>query len=124
MEFIQKYRFDNLGVFAFSCEEGTAAERLPHQCRCSTAQRRCDSIMLLQGQLAHKNNKRREGKIYKTLAEGFDEEQQLWYGRTEFLAPEIDGKVYFSGHGVLPGNFYNVLMEEAFGYDFFGRVME
>ncbi len=124
MEFIQKYRFDNLGVFAFSCEEGTAAERLPHQCRRSTAQRRCDSIMLLQGQLAHKNNKRREGKIYKTLAEGFDEEQQLWYGRTEFLAPEIDGKVYFSGHGVLPGNFYNVLMEEAFGYDFFGRVME
>ena len=123
MDFIKKYRFDHLGVFAFSREEGTAAEKLPRQCRRSTAQRRCDEIMLLQGQLAHENNKRREGKTYKTLAEGFDQEQQLWYGRTEFLAPEIDGRVYFSGQGVLPGEFYTVLIEEAFGYDFFGRVI-
>lgn len=124
MDFIRQYRFDHLGVFAFSCEEGTEAEKMPHQCRRSTALRRCDDIMLLQGQLAHEYHKRREGKCYKTLAEGFDESQQLWYGRTDFLAPEVDGKVYFSGSGVEPGNFYNVLIEEAFGYDFFGRVVE
>lgn len=122
LEFIKKYRFDNLGVFAFSCEEGTPAEKLPHPCRRSTAQRRCDSVMLLQGQLAHEGNKRREGKVYKTLAEGFDEAQQLWYGRTYFLAPEVDGKVYFLGENITEGNFYPVLIEEAFGYDFFGRV--
>ncbi len=122
LEFIKKYRFDNLGVFAFSCEEGTEAEKLPHKCRQSTAQRRCDSVMLIQGQLAHEFNKRREGKTYKTLAEGFDLDQQMWYGRTYFLAPEVDGRIYFTGENVREGEFCNVLIEETFGYDFFGRT--
>jgi len=121
LDFIKKYRFDNLGVFAFSCEDGTEAEKMPHRCRKSTAEKRCDSVMLLQGQLAHEFNKRREGKTYKTLAEGFDKEQNMWYGRTYFLAPEVDGRVYFSGENVTIGEFENVYIEEVFGYDYFGR---
>ncbi len=123
LKFIEKYRFDNLGVFAFSCEEGTEAEKMPHKCRKSTAQQRCDSVMLLQGQLAHEFNKRRQGNTYKTLVEGFDEEQAMWYGHTEFLAPEIDGKIYFTGENASVGEFVNVLVEEVFGYDFFGRIV-
>ncbi len=123
LEFIKKYRFDNLGVFAFSCEEGTEAEKLPHKCRVATAQRRCDSVMLLQGQLAHEFNKRREGKTYKVLTEGFDTEQKMWYGRTYFLAPEVDGRVYFTGDNVREGEFCDVLIDEVFGYDFFGSTV-
>ena len=123
LEFIRKYKFDNLGVFAFSLEEGTAAVELPHKCRRSTAQKRCDSVMLVQGEIAHAFNKRHEGKIYKTLVEGFDEEQQMFYGRNEFLAPEIDGRVYFTGENITVGEFRQVYIDEAFGYDFFGRVL-
>lgn len=123
LEFIKKYRFDNLGVFAFSLEEGTEAENLPHKCRKSTGEKRSDSVMLLQGQLAHEFNKRREGKSYKTLVEGYDEEQNMFFGRCEFLAPEVDGRVYFTGENIKIGEFYTVYIDEAFGYDFFGRVL-
>lgn len=123
LKFIKKYRFDNLGVFNFSLEEGTEAENLPHKCRKSTGEKRCDSVMLLQGQLAHEFNKRREGKCFKTLVEGYDGEQKMFFGRCEFLAPEVDGRVYFTGENITLGEFYTVHIDEAFGYDFFGRVL-
>lgn len=121
LAYIKEHPFDNLGVFAFSCEEGTAAEKMPHKCRRSTGEKRADAIMLAQGEIAHAFNKRREHKTYKTLAEGFDGEQNLWWGRTYFLAPEVDGKVYFSGENIKEGEFYDVYIDEVFGYDFFGR---
>ncbi|MBE7093039.1 MAG: 30S ribosomal protein S12 methylthiotransferase RimO [Clostridiales bacterium] len=123
LNFISEYNFDNLGVFPFSLEEGTEAENMPHKCRRSTCQVRADSVMLKQGEIAHKFNKRRVGKQYKTLVEGFDEEQNMYFGRTEFLAPEVDGKVYFSGKNIKVGDFIQVYIEEAFGYDLFGRVL-
>lgn len=123
LKFIKEYNFDNLGVFPFSLEEGTAAVNLPHKCRKSTAQKRADSVMLVQGEVAHKFNNRRINKSYKVLCEGYDEEQKTFYGRTEFLAPEVDGRVYFSGKNIEPGKFYEVYIDEAFGYDFFGRVL-
>jgi ribosomal protein S12 methylthiotransferase len=79
--------------------------------------------MLRQGEIAHSFNSRRIGKTYKTLVEGFDEEQNMYFGRTEFLAPEVDGRVYFSGENVKIGEFTQVYIDEAFGYDFFGRVL-
>ena len=121
LEFIKEYKFDNLGVFPFSLEEGTPAEDLPNKCYKSTGQKRADGVMLVQGSLSHQLNKRREGKVYKTLVEGFDTEANMFFGRTYFLAPEVDGAVYFSGEDVEIGKFYDVLIEEAFGYDFFGR---
>ena len=123
LKFIRKYNFDNLGVFPFSLEEGTAAVELPHKCRRSTAETRADSVMLVQGEIAHNFNARRINKCCKVLCEGFDSEQNMFYGRSEFLAPEVDGTVYFSGENILPGEFYNVYIEEVFGYDYFGRVL-
>ncbi|MBR6765142.1 MAG: 30S ribosomal protein S12 methylthiotransferase RimO [Clostridia bacterium] len=123
LRFIEEYPFDNLGVFAFSLEEGTEAVDLPHKCRRSTGEKRADSVMLRQGEIAHGFNKRREGKKYKTLVEGYDEEQQMFFGRTEFLAPEVDGRVYFTGKNIKIGEFCTVCIDEVFGYDFFGRVL-
>lgn len=123
LKFIQKYPFDNLGVFVFSCEEGTEAEKMSPKCRRSTSLNRCDAVMLMQAQIVAKNAKRREGQVYKTLAEGFDSEQKLWFGRGEFLAPEVDGKIFFSGENVTLGEFYQVKIDEAVGYDFYGRIV-
>lgn len=123
LKFISTYNFDNLGVFPFSLEEGTAAENMPHKCRQSTGQKRADSVMLKQGEIAHNFNRRRVGKTYKTLVEGFDEQQNMFFGRTEFLAPEVDGRVYFEGKNIKEGDFVQVYIDEVFGYDFFGRVL-
>ncbi len=123
LKFIKEYPFDNLGVFAFSQEEGTAAEKMTPKCRKSTSLNRCDSVMLQQAQTVARYLKRRENKTYKTLVEGFDEEQKLWFGRTEFLAPEVDGKVFFSGEDVNVGEFYSVKIDSAVGYDFYGRII-
>ncbi len=123
LKFITEYKFDNLGVFPFSLEEGTPAVEMPNKCRKSTAEKRADSVMLKQGEIAHSFNQRRIGKTYKTLVEGFDNEQNMFFGRTEFLAPEIDGRIYFSGENVKIGEFASVYIDEAFGYDFFGRVL-
>ncbi len=123
LKFIKKYNFDNLGVFPFSLEEGTEAEKLPHKCRKSTGEKRADSVMLVQGELAHKFNARRVNKSYKVLCEGYDEEQKTYYGRSEFLAPEVDGRIYFSGENITLGKFYEVYIDEVFGYDFYGRVL-
>lgn len=123
LKFINEYKFDNLGVFPFSLEEGTPAVDLPDKCRKSTAEKRADSVMLKQGEIAHNFNQRRIGKTYKTLVEGFDSEQNMFFGRTEFLAPEIDGRLFFAGANVKIGEFANVYIDEAFGYDFFGRVL-
>ena len=62
---------------------------MPHKCRKSTAENRADSVMLVQGEIAHKFNSRRVNKKYKTLCEGFDSEQNMFFGRCEFLAPEV-----------------------------------
>lgn len=123
LKFISTYNFDNLGVFPFSLEEGTPAESMPHKCRKSTGQKRADSVMLRQGEIAHDFNRRRVNKQYKTLVEGFDEQQNMFFGRTEFLAPEVDGRVYFEGKNIKIGDFVMVYIDEVFGYDFFGRIL-
>ncbi|MBP5662398.1 MAG: 30S ribosomal protein S12 methylthiotransferase RimO [Clostridia bacterium] len=124
LRFLEEHPFDHVGVFAFSREEGTPAETMRPRCRRATALRRCDEVMLRQGEIAHARNKRREGKTYRTFVEGFDQEQNCWIGRTEFLAPEVDGKVFFTGDDIQQGTFVNVQIEEAFGVDFFGRKAE
>lgn len=123
LKFISEYPFDNLGVFAFSAEEGTEAEKMSPKCRKSTSLARCDAVMLTQANVLATHAKRREDKVYKTLAEGFDEEQKLWFGRTEFLAPEVDGKVFFEGENIKIGEFYLVKIDSAAGYDFYGRII-
>jgi hypothetical protein len=47
----------------------------------------------------------------------------MFFGRSEFLAPEVDGRIYFTGHNVKEGQFFDVYIDEVFGYDYFGRVL-
>ena len=93
--------------------------------RSSTKQVRYDSIMLRQGELSHKANQRFVGRELLILAEGFDEESGMYYGRSEFQAPDVDGRVFFSSQGsVKPGDFKTVKINEAFAYDLFGEASD
>lgn len=95
MEFIQKYRFDNLGVFAFSCEEGTAAERLPHQCRRSTASGVVIVLCCCKGSLRIKIISAAKGKFIKLSQRGLMKNSSFGMAERNFLPRRLTGKYIF-----------------------------
>ncbi len=120
--FLGKIRFDRLGAFAYSCEEGTPAAKLDGQLDDSTKEQRRDRIMQLQSSISLENNKRRIDTVVTVLAEGFDDEQMLYFGRSEADSPEVDGKVYFaSEREVSEGDFIRVEILDCDEYDLYGK---
>jgi len=123
--FIKKVRFNNLGAFTYSREEGTKAGRMHGQLDEETKQHRADIVMDLQMTMLESINKEFLGKTYDVLCEGFDEEKNLYKGRAYFQSPDIDGKVYFSsGNAPEEGEFYKVTLENFDTYDFYGKESE
>src|SRR5580765_348827 len=89
MEFIRNCRFDNLGVFTYSDEEGTPAFNLPHKVDSKLAERRRKQLMKEQAKISRRKNKRRIGETIKVLFEGESKESELlWQGRIETQAPD------------------------------------
>jgi ribosomal protein S12 methylthiotransferase len=126
-EFIKEARFDWLGVFNYSHEEGSAAYALDGQVPKRSIEARRKRLMKLQQSLSRRAKQDWVGRELTVLAEGPSEETELlWEGRTEFHAPEIDGKVYLNDLGPLetlePGRFYRALVTEAHDYDLVARI--
>lgn len=94
-QFVKDAKFQRLGCFAYSQEEGTPAANMPNQIRREVKERRAELIMLEQQEILEEYNKSMEGKIIKVLVEGFDDESGCYYGRSEADAPEIDSTVQF-----------------------------
>ena len=128
LDFICEARFDHLGVFTFSPEEGTAAAKLKNRVDPEIAQRRRDEAMSVQREISFGNNRRYLGKRIRVLVEGTSPESELLLvGRHEGQAPEIDGIVYINDLGdaaAMPvaGDFVEVEITEAHEYDIVGRV--
>lgn len=121
-EFLEDVRFDRLGAFAYSCEEGTAAEKLDGQVSEDIKEIRRGRLMEIQSVVSLENNKKRLGKTVTVLAEGFDESQMLWFGRSEADSAEVDGKVYFaSEREVFEGDFVDVEILDCDEYDLYGK---
>jgi len=119
---MKKLKFDRLGVFKYSREEGTKAAGSAHQVPASVKKRRFDELMELQAQISEERNASRIGKTYSVLIEGFDETSALYYGRSYAEAPDIDGKVFVrSKKHLTPGAFHDVVITEAFEYDLMGE---
>lgn len=97
-DFLREARIERAGVFPFSPEEGTPAADMPHV-DFDTAQRRAELIMELQQEIMDDFCNAQVGKTLKVLCEGYDEEQQMFYGRSYADSPDIDGLVYFDGAG-------------------------
>lgn len=110
-DFLREARIERAGVFPFSPEEGTPAADMPHV-DFDTAQRRAELIMELQQEIMDDFCNAQVGKTLKVLCEGYDEEQQMFYGRSYADSPDIDGLVYFDGAGC-EGRIVDVMINAA-----------
>lgn len=120
-DFVDKTRFERLGVFAYSQEEGTPAARLDGQLDHDKKLDRQDEIMLLQEGISEELSEEKIGTVMEVLVEGFDEVIKSHYGRTYGDSVEIDGKVFFKGDKKIPeGTFTKVKIEQAMAFDLFG----
>jgi len=127
-EFIKEAKFDWLGVFGYSDEEGSAAFPLEGKLAKRTIESRKRRLMKLQQSISKRAKQQWIGRELVILAEGESEETPLlWEGRTQFHAPEIDGKVYINDFGDLeapePGRFYRAEITEAHDYDVVARII-
>ena len=127
-EFIGEAKFDWLGVFNYSHEEGSAAYALDAQIPHRTIESRRRRLMKLQQAISRRAKKNWIGRELTVLAEGPSAETPLlWEGRTEFHAPEIDGKVFINDFGPIddlePGRFYRAQITESHDYDLVARIL-
>ncbi len=127
-EFIAEARFDWLGVFSYSDEEGSGAFSFNEKVPKRTIEARKRRLMKLQQSISKQAKQQWVGRQLVVLAEGESEETPLlWEGRTQFHAPEIDGKVYINDFGPLeslePGRFYRAEITEAHDYDVVARIL-
>lgn len=123
-EFVKKARFERMGAFAYSEEDGTfAAQHYEDTIPDDIKQSRLDEIMALQQEISAEIN---ESKVGKTLVAVIDREEDEYYvGRTEFDSPEVDPEVLISKERELKiGEFYKVEITEAMPYDLIGKIVE
>lgn len=119
--FLQETQIERVGVFEFSPEEGTEAAELPDQIDAETKANRRLIVEELQSGVLDDYNTSRHGETMDVLCEGFDNEQQLWFGRTYADSVEVDGHVYFESDDTpQAGEFVPVLITESLGPDLLG----
>ena len=123
-DWVQRTRFDRLGIFTYSHEENTHAYDFEDDVPAKVKQERADAIMELQAGISYELNQEKIGKTYKVL---FDRaEGDFFIGRTEFDSPEVDNEVLVkkSETYVRIGDYANVKIEKADHYDLYGKVVE
>ena len=122
VEFLQNAKLFNAGFFKYSKEQGTAAARLDGQIPASIKTKRLKKLYSVQKKVVKENAKALVGKTFSVVAEGFDVNELVYYGRAYFNAPDIDGKVYFfSADEVEYGTTYQIKIIKATGYDLYGE---
>ncbi len=122
-EFLETARFDRVGVFAYSQEEGTPAAKMKGQIPQEIKEKRRDAVMELSQRISLERNESMIGKTVKVITEGF--EDNLYYGRSGGESVEIDPKIYFGAHRELSqGDFAEVMIKSADVYDLYGEEIE
>lgn len=125
LDFVKAQRFERLGAFAFSAEEGTAAASLPGAISEEIKQERLDNLMRAQYTIHTEYHKSLVGKTLRVLCEGYDIPAGCYAGRSDTQAPEIDGCVFFSSERKLSeGEFVFVKITETMEYDLFGEAVK
>ena len=124
-EFVKRVRFDRLGCFAYSREEGTKAYDFPDQIDEETAAHRADIIMEQQMLISCENNEKLMDSELTAVVEGFDKFGECWFGRTALDAPDIDGKVFFTSETPLEiGDYVKIRITDTLDYDLIGEVID
>ncbi len=121
-EFLQRQRFDRVGIFTYSHEEGTSGFALTDDVPADEKERRAQEIMEVQQEISFELNQEKVGKVFKTLID--KKEAGRYLGRTEFDSVEVDNEVVIHSSKKLPiGEFVNVRIIKAYDYDLEGEVI-
>lgn len=124
-EFVKEKRFDRLGCFTYSAEEGTLAAEFPDQIDEQVKADRMENIMELQMTISAEKNEEKAGTVTEVLIEGWDDYIKCYFGRTAADAPEVDGKIFFmSSRPLKIGEYVNVRINDCLDYDLLGELEE
>lgn len=120
-EFLQEHRFDRVGIFPYSHEEGTSAGELVDDVPAEVKQQRAQEIMEVQQEISYEKNQEKVGQVFKTLID--KKEAGRYLGRTEFDSVEVDNEVIVHSKEKLPvGDFVQVKITKAYDYDLEGEI--
>ncbi len=121
-QFLQKMRFDRVGIFTYSHEEDTSAYHLKDNIPAAEKEARAQEIMEIQQEISLEKNEEKRGKIFKVMVD--KKEAGRYLGRTEFDSVEVDNEVIINSRKKLqPGEFVNVKITKAYDYDIEGEVV-
>jgi ribosomal protein S12 methylthiotransferase len=122
-KFLLQYRFDHVGIFSYSNEEGCASENFAGQCSEEEKTARREYLLQVQSGISAEIQKKYLGRVEPVLIEGMSGESDLLLeGRTRFQAPDVDGCVYIVDGVAGPGDIVNVNITEAHVYDLVGVI--
>ena len=123
-DFVKEYRFDRLGCFAYSEEEGTVAAKM-EQLPIETREKRAEIVMNLQTNIMAEKQAEKVGTLVTALCDEYDDEEDMYLFRTKADAPDIDAVVCVQSDTPLTlGVFYDIKIEEADVYDLYGTLAE
>lgn len=123
IEFAKEVKFDKLGVFMYSQEEGTVAAEMENQISDEVKEDRYHKLMSIQQNISADINKKRIGRTYEVLVEEIVDGEYV--GRNYEMAPEIDGEIFIKCDKIINvGNFIDVKIIDALEYDLIGEVIE
>jgi ribosomal protein S12 methylthiotransferase len=121
--FLQLHRFDRVGIFAYSHEEGTSAYDLIDSIEPEEKERRAQEVMEVQQEISYEKNQEKVGKQFRVLID--KKEAGRYIGRTEFDSVEVDNEVIIPATKKLViGDFVNVLITKAYDFDLEGEVVD
>ncbi|MCY9659104.1 30S ribosomal protein S12 methylthiotransferase RimO [Paenibacillus chondroitinus] len=122
-QFVRDVQFDRLGVFAYSKEDDTPAARLPNQVPDEVKEYRANAIMEIQREISNIRGGRRIGQEIDVLIERYDGRSDVYIGRSQFDAPEIDGEVFVSNGKLTIGELAKVRITHSYEFDLSGEVI-
>lgn len=126
-QFVKDIKFDNLGVFTYSQEEGTPAGAMADQIPEEVKEERYHQLMAIQAQISEYNNRELEGTVHQALIESIEDDGEghvTAMGRLESQAPDVDGNIYLEGESdVAVGQIVPVRIVQGFAYDVVGEVI-
>lgn len=126
-QFVEDTKFDDVGVFTYSREEGTPAARMEDQIPEEVKEERYHQLMAIQAKVSEERNQELEGSVHTMLVERVEEENGICQavGRIEVQAPDVDGLTYLeNAEGVSAGDMIRVRISQGFAYDLVAERVE
>ena len=123
--FVEQAKFDRLGVFCYSKEDGTPAAEMPDQVSERVKRERYRKLMKVQARLSFRRNRAQVGQLEQVIVEGYSEETELLLkGRTSRQAPDIDGQVYITSGTANVGDIVTCRITDSSDYDLIAEMIE